>query len=82
MSTITKEEVIAAIKGELSPIKIIEEYCKEFDKKDADIQKLITYLQVDISTLSHCYNVALDHFMRKYEVTLVHDKYGQLVAAL
>lgn len=82
MSTITKDSAIkAALSGIQSWQYIITSYCREFDKKDEDIKKLLMFLLIDGPLMVEYYNIALDYFLEKFNITLVHDNTGRLVYA-
>lgn len=78
MNTITKEEFILLVKEgkRASWDKVIRAYCLEFDKKEEDIDKLLSILTL-IPILEHeCYDTAIDYFFTKFETIILKDKNG------
>ena len=82
MSTITKEDFISCVlKGKRSSWdKIIKAYCQEFDKKEENIDKLLSVLALTPVLMYECYNIALDYFFIKFEVSILKDKNGIIKA--
>lgn len=79
MNTITREDIIKALLNEEFDIRILEAYCKEHDKEDANISKFIHALFTNIILLNYCYSIALEYFQIKFEIIFLHDKFTNLI---
>ena len=80
MNTITKEEFIACTLDERhnSWDKIIKAYCLEFDKKEEDIDKLLSILPLVPTLLYKCYDTSIDYFLVKFGVSILRNKDGTI----
>lgn len=81
MSTITKEYIInATIKNNLYP-DIIIEYCKEHNKEEDMITKLMIVLLSDSRLMYKCYIIALEYYQEKYNIVIVRNKENIIINA-
>lgn len=82
MNTITKEEILELILSNKQSLKVIREYCKEMGKEEILTDLFINCIAtIDTSLLYYCYNYALDYFIRKYDIILIHDKNDNFITA-
>lgn len=81
MNTITKEDIIeATVDYNIYP-DIIINYCLEHNKEVQLTNKFIIVLLSNPVLLDKCYNIALNYYQEKYNITMVKDKQGIIILA-